>query len=311
MTAAPAPTTNRTVGLALVVAGAVLFGTSGIAKGLGPDGLPAVFTGAWRTFIGGAALVAGAVASGRSLPRRPGVLAIGAVAVVVYQLCFFAALERLGVATTVVVSIGTGPIVAGLLDVVALSPSADGAERRRPTPGFLVGAAVAIAGVVLVSWPLGELDPLGALSAVIAGAAVPVYGAAAQALMAPSRAGAGGAGGARPLEAMAAIFGAAAVLVAPAVAWSAIDLAERASPPPLGPTVATVGWLGLVATGLAYWLWGRGLAGLSLSLVAVATMAEPAAATILSWVVLGDPVRLTTACGVVVVAVGVWLAARD
>ncbi len=302
---------SRAVGVAMVVAAAVLFGTSGIAKGLGPDGLPPVFTGAWRTFIGGAALASIALAGRRALPRRPVPLAVGAAAVVVYQLGFFAALARLGVATTVVVSIGTGPIAAGAID--ALGPRPDGAARRPPSTGFVVGALVALVGVALVSWPLDDLDPTGALFAVVAGVAVPVYGAAAQALMA-------GGGSAPPhearplevgpLEAMASIFGAAAVLVAPAVLWSSLDLAASGTPPPLGPTILTVAWLGLAATALAYWLWGRGLAGLPLSIVAVATMAEPAAATVLSWVVLDDPVRASTAAGVAVVALGVWLATR-
>jgi DME family drug/metabolite transporter len=76
-----------------VVAAATLWGTTGTAQALGPDGASSIAVGATRNVVGAAVLVAVAalrrrlVAGVRELERRPLVLA--ALATAAYQLCFF------------------------------------------------------------------------------------------------------------------------------------------------------------------------------------------------------------------------------
>src|ERR1700687_4864544 len=84
-----------------VLAAAVLFGTTGTAQALGPDNVDPVTVGAVRIAVGAIVLLAVARRRNgadwwRALPRGP--LLIGGLAVASYQVCFFAAVERTGVA---------------------------------------------------------------------------------------------------------------------------------------------------------------------------------------------------------------------
>jgi len=139
-----------------VAAAAGLFGTTGTAAALGPDDLPAVTAGAWRSLIGGLALVAVAVHRGEAPWRysnRIGWTLVGGGAVAAYHLAFFEAVDRTGVAVGTLVSVGTGPIVAGLIDWVV--------EGHRPSRNWIAGAATALAGVVLLSGAGDDVDALG------------------------------------------------------------------------------------------------------------------------------------------------------
>src|SRR5947208_10353978 len=77
--------------------------------------------GAARLLIGGAFLFALALRSGglrpllRGGPRTWLALGLGAVVAAMYQVSFFTAVARTGVATGTVVAIGSGPVFAGLL----------------------------------------------------------------------------------------------------------------------------------------------------------------------------------------------------
>jgi len=98
----------------LALLAAVCFGTTGTAQALGPDAAP-TSVGAARIVIGGALLllVARAVpAAAAPWPRRE--LGVIAVAIAVYQLSFFAAVDRTGVAVGTVVALGSAPAIAGL-----------------------------------------------------------------------------------------------------------------------------------------------------------------------------------------------------
>jgi len=80
-----------------VLLAALCFGTTGTAQALGPGGLAPAGVGAARVVIGGALLVAVALAGRAPLSRlRPGPLLVGAGGVAAYQLCFFAAVADTG-----------------------------------------------------------------------------------------------------------------------------------------------------------------------------------------------------------------------
>jgi DME family drug/metabolite transporter len=106
------------LGSGLVLAAAVLWGTTGTARALAPPGTSPLSVGAVRILIGGAALLAaahlrGGLGSGRRWPRVPVMAGTGAVAG--YQLAFFSAVARTGVAVGTMVAIGSAPVLAGLL----------------------------------------------------------------------------------------------------------------------------------------------------------------------------------------------------
>lgn len=272
-----------------MAAAAALFGTTGTAAALGPDDLPAVTAGAWRSLIGGLALVAVAVHRGEAPWRysnRIGWTLVGGGAVAAYHLAFFEAVDRTGVAVGTLVSVGTGPIVAGLIDWVV--------EGHRPSRNWIAGAATALAGVVLLSGAGDDVDAVGLAFAVIAGISFPLYGVASQRLMED-----------RPVvPAMASTFGLGAVLVLPVAVAGWADAFSSVG------SVVTILYLGLATLALAYVLWGVGLRDLRLSLVVVVTLLEPAVASVLAVVVLDEAATLSLLVGVLLVGSGVVLASR-
>ncbi len=276
--------------LLAVAAAAALFGTTGTAAALGPDDLSPVTAGAWRSVVGGLALLGVTVVRGEApwrYPARLGVTVLGGVAVAAYQLTFFEAVDRTGVAIGTLVTIGVGPAVAGIIDAVT--------GRHRPTAHWFVGAAVAVAGVALLSGTGDDVDPGGLALAVVAGASFPVYGFAAQRLMTD-----------RPVvTSMTTVFGVGALFVLPIAAASSADAFSSAG------SAATILYLGLATLALAYVLWGVGLRSLRLSVVVVVTLLEPAVAATLAVLVLDEALTVTLVAGVMLVGAGVVVASRD
>ena len=203
------PTTHaaRRGAVGAVVLAAVLLGAAGTISSLGPDTVRAVDAAAWRTLVGGLGLVAVAGVrrhrSGATGPRvlpRPFVLGTGAVALVVNQLAFFDAIDRIGVAGGTLLTIVTVPIAAGVIDVVS---------GRPPMRTWLAGVTIGVAGVALLIVPGtatgAPTDPIGVVAALGAGGAAAWWGRSAQVLMQDRPA----------IEAMAALCGIAAVMFAP------------------------------------------------------------------------------------------------
>lgn len=86
---------------------------------LAPQGADAAGVGALRLLIGGLALVALAIRSGELQRARPfplRVLALAAVMIAAYQICFFNGVARNGVALGTLVAIGSAPMLAGMLE---------------------------------------------------------------------------------------------------------------------------------------------------------------------------------------------------
>src|SRR3982751_4239944 len=100
-----------------VLVAAVLFGTTGTAQALGPAGLSPLSVGAARVVIGAGVLGPLALALPRPPVRMPVALVVCAgAAIAVYQLAFFEAVHRAGVAVAAVVAIGSGPVASGLIE---------------------------------------------------------------------------------------------------------------------------------------------------------------------------------------------------
>lgn len=269
---------------------AALFGLTGTIAASGPDDLAPFAAGVWRSIIGAVGLlIVAAVSRERvwvcGLANRW--VLVGAVGVAGYQLAFFEAVDRTGVALGTLVTIATGPPVAGLLDALV--------QRRPPGRRWLGGTAVAVAGVGVLSFGSVDVDAVGIALAVVAGASFPLFGLAAQRLMVD-----------RPfVVSMATVFGAGAVLLAPIAVATVGDVTASFD------ATLTVTALGLVTLTLAYWLWGIGLDRLSLSVVVTITLVEPAVAALLAVVVLDEPLTVALVVGVVLVGAGVRLSARE
>ena len=275
----------------LVVAAAVLWGTTGTARALGPGDASPAAVGAVRLVIGGACLMALARATdvlpagegtgGRRRARLP--VGVAALAVATYQPLFFGGVARTGVAVGTVVGIGSAPVFAGLL----------GAAVRGERPGgrWVAATALALGGTaLLVGTGSGDdVDPVGIALALGAGGAYAVYVLASKLALDQGWA---------PDALTVRVF-----------AWAGVVLAPVALLAGVGPLVTPGGLvmvlhLGVVTVAVAYLLFGRGLDGVGVGAAGTLTLAEPATAAVLGVVVVGERFGGATAAGIALVAAG-------
>lgn len=298
----------------LVVGAAVLWGTTGTARALGPDDASPTAVGAVRLVVGALCLVAlaragylrssdpaapadptgpwpapGTPGGGRARGAWRAYIPLAAVAIAAYQPLFFSGVARAGVAVGTVVGIGSSPVFAGVLGMVV--------RGERPGGRWLAATGLALAGTaLLVGNSGGDVDPVGIGLALGAGLAYAVYVLASK--LALDR-------GWGPDAATLVVFSLAGMLLVP------VALAAGIGPllTPGGLLMAT--HLGVITVALAYLLFGRGLTGVGVGAAGTLTLAEPATAATLGVAVLGERPGAATAAGIGLIVAGlVALAAR-
>jgi drug/metabolite transporter, DME family len=279
---------KKTSGPLYIIGAAILWGTTGTSQALAPPGASSLSIGAVRLLVGGLALMAVAVARKGFRGKWNIVATVAAGAfVAVYQLSFFSAVARTGVAVGTIVAIGSSPIAAGLLGVVF--------RREIPGVSWLLSTSLAIAGCVLLS--LGEggvcVDPLGIVLALGAGASYAIYTLASKKLLERHSSE----------SVMAVVFTVGAVLLLPLL------LTEKLSWVATPGGVAVALHLGLVTTAAAYWLFARGLREIPVASAVTLSLAEPLTAAMLGIFFLHEPATLRTVMGMALVGAGVLLLA--
>lgn len=275
----------------LVLGAATLWGTTGTAQALGPEGISPTTVSVVR-MAGGATLVLYAMVRRRSVPLRsmwgwPLVAAIASMAI--SQPLFFSGVDRTGVAVGTVVTIGSGPILAGVMAWLV----------RGETVGFrwVLATSISVAGaVVLVSGgDAAGIDPTGVGLNLAAGLAWAVYLTAAKSLLDHHP----------PVFVAGLVFTGAAILLSPGL------LIADASWILTGRGLLVVGWLAVVATAFSYILFAHGLKGTPVAIAATLILAEPVTAAVLGMTVLDEPARATTIVGIALVSAGLLMLSRD
>ena len=276
---------GRSVGLSLLGNG--LAGTAGTAAAIYAVNTPAPVIGFVRLAIGAVTLLLLAPFFGgelRNLPRlvaRPGVW-IMAASSASYQAFFFASVERTGVATAALITVGCIPVSAGLVGWIFL--------RERLSKIWLISTAIAIAGLVIAS--LGELqtnDATGLLYAVIAGSGIGAYLNAAKVEV---RAGAHS----MQLPGMAFLLGSVGLFL---IVRNDLIQVQWTS-----QTLQLAIYLGAVTMGIANGIQVVGLKGISSGIASTMMLADPVTAAVLGIVVLGQALTLNGAVGLILVVIG-------
>lgn len=267
----------------MVLLAAVLWGTTGTAQTFAPVGATPLTVGALRLFVGGTALWIIVRLGERRAEQRggtgdrdarlgwhPGVLA-AAVGVAGYQLAFFAGVARTGVAAGTLVTIGSAPIWAGLLEMIVL--------KRKPGLQWLGATAAAIVGSALLIGGGAEtaVDTGGVALNLVAGASFALYTVGNKAALQrhPGQSG--------PIVAASLSIG--GLMMIPILASADVTWLRD----PMG--LAVVLHLGVVATAFAYALFGRGLATVSAASATTLTLAEPLTAAVLGVMVLKETLQ--------------------
>jgi len=295
----PTPTAP---GLAItaVVLAAVLFGTSGTARELGPDSASSLSVGAapitnetielWSVVIANRRRAP--LPSSASIGSQRGLLAIGGLGVAVYTPLFFVAVDRAGVAIGTVVAIASGPFFAAGLDWAF--------RRVRPTAAWLRGTVVTVVGatVLIVSVDSGGtgVDLLGVAAALAAGFGYATYSVSSKATME---------------RGMASTIALAIPFTIGVVVVLVLSVGQSSSWLTTSSGLAMALYLGVVATGLAYVLFGYGLRSLTSATAVTLVLAEPLTAALLAVVVLDESIPPTGWLGVVAVMAGLVLVGRS
>ena len=274
-----------------VLTAALLFGTTGTVLVNAPDTADAISVGVVRLLIGGLTLLTvSAMSVGRRMQapwQRPLTL-VGVVGVACFQLGYFVAVARTGVAVGTVVTIGSGPVLSGVIHA-ALTRSPSG--RR-----WLAGTALSVLGVATLglAGTSATADPIGILLAVLAGLGWAVFATVAKHHIDA---------GIDSTASMAAMFAGAAVALSPLLLWHSPAWVLTGS----GGLVAV--YLGAITVGLAYTLYGIALRHLTTPTVITLTLLEPITAAVLGAVVVHENVRPAGWAGIALVLVGLVLTA--
>ncbi len=278
---------DRYKGFALVICAAVLFGTTGTSQALAPAGISSTTIGSLRLVIGGPALLLTGLIFGniRLSTFRPPVIPtlIAASGIVTFQLCFFEAVARTGVALGTIVAICMAPVIAGLLGAVF--------QKERLTRIWLIASLLAISGCVLLSVAGSDVqvDTTGIFLAFGAGFGYAVSLVGSKAVVA----------GHSPILGIGVILCVGAVMVLPRLL-----LFEDLSPVMTGHGMTVVLYLGLVATAAAYLFLAKGLSVVPVSMTALLMLVEPLTGCVLGVVLLNEVFTLITGIGALLIFSG-------
>jgi len=198
-----------------------------------------------------------------ALPRRDLLLivALGAL-VALYQVLYFAAIARAGVAIAALVTLCLAPVIVALVSA--------GALRERLTRATLLALGLALLGTALLIDPRTARDG----SALLVGMLLALGSAAGYALI--TLCGRALAGRCHPLQTTTLGFATASALLLPFALGSGLVVSYPAA-----------GWgllvyLGCVPTALAYGLFLRGMHTTSATAASTITLLEPLTATLLA-----------------------------
>jgi len=273
-------------GFLLVIFAAVLFGTTGTSQALAPAGISSTAIGSLRLLIGGPALLlmAGLFTRTSPLAFRPPLVPtfIAACGIVMFQLCFFEAVARTGVALGTIVAICIAPVISGLLGAVF--------QNEQLNRTWLAASVLSISGCILLTVAGSDvkIDTFGVLLATAVGFGYAVSLVASKAVVADHS----------PVLGIAVILCVGAVLVFPRMA------AEDLSQVMTGHGMAAVLYLGLVATAGAYLLLAKGLSVIPVSRTAIFMLVEPLTGCLLGVLLLGEIFTPVSALGSVLIFCG-------
>jgi drug/metabolite transporter, DME family len=265
------------LGVALTLAAAALWGTTGTAQSLSPSGLSPYWMGALRLLVSAGFFAAVlwwlSRLSAPSVVSVPwGAVALGALCMSAYNLSFFAGVKSVGVAVGTAIALGSGPLWAGLLQALV--------SRSSPPALWWLGTALAVGGGMLMLLAGRAADappwtPTGVALCLTAGLSYAVYTLVNERLVRVLP----------PARATAWVFSGAALLALPlAAVINGLPSLQQISV----ATVAVVLWLGVMSTGVAFLLFSHALKHISAATGVALALAEPVVAFALAVLVVGE-----------------------
>ena len=274
----------------LILLAGILWGTTGTTQVFAPDSAHPIAIGASRLAVGGLFLLLIVLITGKwnfkNWPMKPTLLASFCMAV--FQPLFFSAVTITGVAIGTVVAIGSAPVLSGFMEWIIL--------KKRPRMIWWFSTFLSILGCLLlfVNKDSVQVDPFGIVMALGAGLSFAGYTLASRELVDHYSS----------LSVVAIVFSISAVFLSPFL--FIYDMAWITSLRGLSVSLH----LGIVATGIAYLLFVKGLTRVPSSTAVTLALAEPLTAALLGVFVLGESLSFVSWIGLVLLLVGIGMLMR-
>jgi DME family drug/metabolite transporter len=284
--------TAKRLGIFAILGAALCFGTTGTAQQLGAPEISPLAVASARLLCGSLFLFlfASFQRKSRGDIRMPVPdLIVCGVGIGMYQLTFFSAVHSTGIAIATVTALGAAPTLSALVAFLLM--------REKPQKVWYLGTAITILGIVLVGTARGidSFNRKGVALAALAGFGFAIFNVICRRSL--NR-------GAQDLWLTATTFGVAALVSMPFL------FVQNPSWILTSKGFFTVLWLGLVTTSMGYVLYMYGLKRIESSLAATVVLAEPATATVLAAIVIGEKLVLQSYIGIATVALGILYLSR-
>ncbi|MER1986372.1 MAG: EamA family transporter [Solibacillus sp.] len=261
-----------------VLIAAMLWGTVGTTQTFLTDDISPFAVAGVRSAIGGGVLLIAVIALRKINFRKWSWkwTIFAALAIALFQSLFFTSVRFTGVAVGTVVTIGSSPVFAGLIEWIIW--------KVRPTRVWAIATGLAVIGCVLLFVNRGEavVNPFGISLALCAGFMFALYTNVSKKLMEQEE----------TLPAVAMTFTICALFLLP---FAARDGFTWLSTP---TNLWSMLFMALAATTLAYILFLAGLQKISSSAAVTLSLAEPLTAAMLGVFLIGEYLTVTSWIGV-------------
>lgn len=273
-------------GYILILAASFFWGTSGTAQTFAPEAATPFVVGAVRIGLGGGVLFLTAAVRGKlpDLHTWPFKLTfLAALSIAAYQLFFFSAVDITGVAVATVVTMGSSPVLAGILAWLV--------KGQKPVTSWYPATILAIFGCVLLFLPEGEtvVEPSGILLSLGGGGVYALYALLSKDLLEG-----------RPADTVMAMVGLiGGLLLVPILIINRPEWLLESR----GWQVA--GYLGVFSMALPYLLFNFGLILVPVASAMTLTLAEPMTAALLGILLVGERLTILNYLGLILIMLGI------
>lgn len=274
------------------MAAGICFGTTGTSQTLLGKGISPLAVASTRLFIGALTLLLISRFTAKASKTRIGKsdLWISGLGIAIYQLSFFSSVRLTGVPIATITALGSAPIFTGVVAYLMV--------KEKPKRVWFIATVITTSGIVLLNINHSDkgFNLGGVFLALVAGLGFAFFNVTSRRALNS---------GVEPVRLAASVFSLAALAVFPfcfvaGIHW--IFTVKGAS---------LILWLGIFTTGLGYTLYAYGLKRVHSSTASTLVLAEPATATLLAVIVLGNTLALTSWVGIAIVIVGLlYLAMR-
>ena len=274
------------------MAAGICFGTTGTSQTLLGKGISPLAVASTRLFIGALTLLLISRFTAKSSKTRIGKsdLWISGLGIAIYQLSFFSSVRLTGVPIATITALGSAPIFTGVVAYLMV--------KEKPKRVWFIATVITTVGIVLLNLNHSDkgFNLGGVFLALVAGLGFAFFNVTSRRALNS---------GVEPVRLAASVFSLAALAVFPfcfvaGTHW--IFTVKGAS---------LILWLGIFTTGLGYTLYAYGLKRVHSSTASTLVLAEPATATLLAVIVLGNTLALTSWVGIAIVIAGLlYLAMR-